>query len=97
MSEISQTARVRLIGDGAPAKPAPLAAAVPADPPADAAPPPTERAVGPILLSDSAEGADLLEAARIVQPLAQLCVSGQVQTPFLAAIVGPAAPAKPSR
>ena len=42
-----------------------------------------------IFLSDAAEGADLLEAAQIVQPLAQLCVTGQVQTPFLAAIAGP--------
>ena len=91
MSEISEAARVRLIGEGAPAKPAPLPAAVSADPPVvEAAPPPrTERPAEPIFLSDAAEGADLLEVGRIVQPLAQLCVSDQVQTPFLAAIVGP--------
>lgn len=94
MSEISQTARVRLIGDGAPARPTPLAAAVPADRPVEAAPPRGGRAVEPILLSDSVEGADLLDAGRIVQPLAQLCVTGQVQTPFLAAIVGPAGAGK---
>ena len=94
MSEISQTARVRLIGDGAPAKPTPIATVVPADPPVEAAAPRGERALGPILLSDSAEGADLLDAGRIVLPLAQLCVTGQVQTPFLAAIVGPAGAGK---
>ena len=43
----------------------------------------------PIFLCDSADGADLLNAAEIVQPLAQLCATPQVQTPFLAAIAGP--------
>ncbi len=41
-----------------------------------------------MFLSNSAEGADLLDAAAIVQPLAQLCVTAQVQTPFLAAVAG---------
>ncbi len=95
MSEIRQTARVRLIGEGAPARPTPAAAAVvPADPPVGTVSRTPERASEPILLSDLAEGADLLEAARIVQPLAQLCVTGQAQTPFLAAIVGPAGAGK---
>ena len=89
MSEISQTARVRLLGEGAPAKLSPLAASDPTDPPAEAAPPRADRAAGPIFLSDAAEGADVLGAAQIVEPLAQLCVASQVQTPFLAAIAGP--------
>jgi hypothetical protein len=43
----------------------------------------------PIFLSDSADGWDLLNTAEIVQPLAQLCATREVQTPFLAAIAGP--------
>ncbi len=86
MSEISQTARVRLLADGAQA-PA-LAASAPAEPPADA-PPRAEQSSEPIFLSDAAQGADILDAGRIVQPLAHLCVAGQVQIPFLAAIAGP--------
>src|SRR5208282_2388422 len=42
----------------------------------------------PVFLSDSADGADVLDGAVIVRPLAQLCVTPQVQTPFLAAIAG---------
>ena len=63
----------------------------PAPPPAPASPPALSAPVQaePILLCDSAEGADLLNAAEIVQPLARLCVAPQVQTPFLAAITGP--------
>ena len=57
------------------------AAAARADRPADKA--------EPIFLCNSADGADLLNAAEIVQPLAQLCATPQVQTPFLAAIAGP--------
>jgi hypothetical protein len=49
---------------------------------------------GPVFLSDAAEGADLLDAASTVQPLAQLCVTPQVQTPFLAAIASPAGSGK---
>ncbi len=41
-----------------------------------------------IFLGDSVDGADVLGAAELVQPLAQLCVTPQVQTPFLAAIAG---------
>ncbi|RBP05032.1 hypothetical protein DFR50_13717 [Roseiarcus fermentans] len=100
VSEISQTARIRLIGDGAPAKPAPLVApadapaprAAPAEAPARA--PAAERPAAPIFLSDAADGADVLGAAAIVQPLAQLCVTGAAQTPFLAAIAGPAGAGK---
>ena len=44
---------------------------------------------GPIFLSDSADGADMLDAANVVQPLAQLCVTPQAQTPILAAVAGP--------
>lgn len=87
MSEISQTARVRLLGDDAHPQPAPLRVS---DTAAEAAPPRADQTIGPVFLSNSAEGADLLEVGRIVQPLAQLCVTGNVQTPFLAAIVGPA-------
>ncbi len=89
MSEISPTARVRLLGDDAPATPPPVAASAPGELSDGAAPPRAERSADPIFLADAAEGADVLEAGRIVQPLAQLCVAGQVQTPFLAAIAGP--------
>ncbi len=46
------------------------------------------RFLAPVFLSDSADGADALDVAAIVQPLAQLCVTPQVQTPFVAAIAG---------
>ncbi len=93
MSEISEKAKVRLLDGGAkdirsvppPPNPAPHAA-----PRAEAALPPLPpKSAEPIFLSDAAEGADALEAKLIVQPLAQLCVAEQVQTPFLAAITGP--------
>jgi hypothetical protein len=80
----------------APVSPPPVQAAPP--PPAPASPPPAPASppalsapvqAEPILLCDSADGADLLNAAEIVQPLARLCVAPQVQTPFLAAITGP--------
>ncbi len=89
MSEISQTARIRLLGEPTPPRAPSLAAAAPADAPSPAprvgpAPP-----LQPIFLSDAAEGADVLEVGRMVQPLGQLCVIAEVQTPFLAAIAGP--------
>ncbi|HZZ62645.1 MAG TPA: hypothetical protein VFE63_16020 [Roseiarcus sp.] len=89
MSEISEKVKVRLLG-GDPIEPA---AAPPLHRPAQAGagsgpPAPGPKWAPPIFLSDSAEGADLLEATAIVQPLAQLCVTEQVQTPFLAAIAG---------
>jgi hypothetical protein len=82
----------------APAAPPPAQAAPAPAPPAPASPPPAPASppalsapvqAEPILLCDSVEGADLLNAAEIVQPLARLCVAPQVQTPFLAAITGP--------
>ncbi len=66
---------------GAPPFAQPRAHAEPQSLPPDAA--------NAVFLSDAADGADLLEAAQTVQPLAQLCVTAQVQTPFLAAIAGP--------
>lgn len=93
MSEISEKAKVRLLGGDAadkPSAPPTLGAPPVAQPRARAEPqslPPN--AANAVFLSDAAEGADLLEAAEIVQPLAQLCVNAQVQTPFLAAIAGP--------
>src|ERR1700679_1319024 len=75
-----------------PAKAPPHSAAPPVSfaPPPPAAPGRAE----PIFLGDSADGADLLNASQIVQPLAQLCVIPQVQTPFLAAILGPSGAGK---
>ncbi len=93
MSEISENARVRLLGDSVTGEkpPAPLPPRPSPQPAADPAPPPSPAPMTaePIFLSDSADGADVLDAAQIVQPLAQLCVTPQVQTPFLAAIAGP--------
>ncbi len=95
MSEISENARVRLLGGGGPGerpvaplppRPSPQLALTP-----DPAPPPSFAAAPaePIFLANSADGADLLDAAQAVMPLAQICVTPQVQTPFLAAIAGP--------
>jgi outer membrane murein-binding lipoprotein Lpp len=94
LSEISDKARVRLLGGGLGEKPAaalPQTSSLETAPRSDAAPsaPATSPAGGPIFLSDSADGADLLEAGQVVQPLAQLCVTAQVQTPILAALAGP--------
>jgi hypothetical protein len=91
LSEISEKAKVRLLGGGAdkPSAPPPSSSAqllTTTDPvPAPDAP----MAAKPVFLSDSADGADILDAASVVLPLAQLCVTPQVQTPFLAAIAGP--------
>ncbi len=94
MAESSVNSKIRLLGGGAASDKAsfPLPVRTHAEPPAPAAPaapPPAPIQAEPIFLCDSADGADLLNAAEIVQPLAQLCATPQVQTPFLAAIAGP--------
>ena len=101
MSEPSVSSKVRLLGEVATSdKPSfPLTARAPAQsaaPPVSITAPPSPAAVQaePIFLGDSADGADLLSAGQIVQPLAQLCVTPQVQTPFLAAILGPSGAGK---
>jgi hypothetical protein len=91
LSEISERTRIRLLGGGQKEK---LQAAPPPDPtprptPLPEAAPSASTSAAPIFLSDSADGVDMLEAAHVVQPLAQLCVTPQVQTPFLAAVAGP--------
>jgi hypothetical protein len=93
--------KVRLLGEvGTSDKPSfSLTARTPgqsAAPPVSIAPtpPPGSAQPEPIFLGDSADGADLLNAGQIVQPLAQLCVTPQVQTPFLAAILGPSGAGK---
>jgi hypothetical protein len=101
LSEPSVNSKVRLLGevgtsDKAPLSLAPRAAAQSAPPPVSiAAPPPAAPSRGePIFRADSADGPDLLNAGQIVQPLAHLCVTPQVQTPFLAAILGPSGAGK---
>ena len=101
MSEPSVNSKVRLLGDvGTSDKPVlstpGKAPAQSAAPPVSIAPPPPAAPVRaePIFLGDSADGADLLNAGQIVQPLAHLCVTPQVQTPFLAAILGPSGAGK---
>jgi hypothetical protein len=100
LSEPSVNAKVRLLGEvGASEKPTfPLSGKSPvqsAAPPVSITPPPPAPVLAePIFLGDSAEGADLLNAGQIVQPLAQLCVTPQVQTPFLAGILGPSGAGK---
>jgi hypothetical protein len=69
--------------------PAPVQVEPPPPPPR-----PAQIQAEPIFLCDSADGPDLLNTAEIVQPLAQLCATAQVQTPFLAAIAGPAGAGK---
>ena len=93
--------KVRLLGDvgtsdKAPLSLAPRAPAQSAAPPVSITPPPpsTSSRADPIFLGDLADGADLLNAGQIVQPLAHLCVTSQVQTPFLAAILGPSGAGK---
>jgi hypothetical protein len=93
LSEPSVNSKVRLLGGiGATDKSSiPLPARTPAQ--ADAplvsiAPPPAQVQSELIFLGDSADGADVLNTAQLIQPLAQLCVTPQVQTPFLAAIAG---------
>ena len=101
MSEPSVNSKVRLLGgvgtsDKA-AFPTPdRAPAQSAAPPVSIVPPPLAAPVRaePIFLGDSADGADLLNAGQIVQPLAHLCVTSQVQTPFLAGILGPSGAGK---
>ena len=101
MSEPSVNSKVRLLGDvgtsdKAPLSLAPRTPAQSAAPPVSIAPPPpvAPSRAEPIFLGDSADGADLLNAGQIVQPLAHLCVTPQVQTPFLAAILGPSGAGK---
>ena len=101
MSEPSASSKVRLLGEvGTSDKPAspdarqgPGAIGCAAGVDRAAGPRPRLHAE-PIFLGDSADGADLLNAGQIVQPLAQLCVTPQVQTPFLAAILGPSGAGK---
>jgi ABC-type Na+ transport system ATPase subunit NatA len=101
LSEPSVNAKGRLLrdvgtNDKAPLSLAPRTPAQSAAPPVSIAPPPPAAPVRvePIFLGDSADGADLLNAGQIVQPLAHLCVTPQVQTPFLAAILGPSGAGK---
>ena len=100
MSEPSVNSKIRLLGEGAEEKPSvplpPRAAAQIGAPPVSIAPPPAPAPAQaePIFLGDSPDGADLLNAGEIVQPLAQLCVIREVQTPFLAAILGPSGSGK---
>jgi KAP family P-loop domain len=101
LSEPSVNAKGRLLRQiGTNDKPTfPSPAEAPAQsvaPPVSIAPPPpaAPARVEPIFLGDSADGADLLNASQIVQPLAHLCVTPQVQTPFLAAILGPSGAGK---
>jgi hypothetical protein len=100
LSEPSVNSKVRLLGEvgtsDKPLFPMPArATAQPAAPPVSITPPSLAPAQAePIFLGDSADGADLLNADEIVRPLAQLCVTPQVQTPFLAAILGPSGAGK---
>jgi hypothetical protein len=100
LSEPSVNSKVRLLGEvGTSDKPSfPMPARAPAQsaaPPVSITPPPPIPVQAePIFLGDSADGADLLNSGQIVQPLAQLCVTPQIQTPFLAAILGPSGAGK---
>ena len=102
MADISDAAKVRLLGGGPGDKPpASLSSLSQASAPTEAvakpaattvpAPAPAGQA---IFLSDSDEGADALGIAELIQPLAQLCAAAQTQTPFLAAILGPSGAGK---
>jgi hypothetical protein len=93
LSEPSVNSKIRLLGGignsdktslPLPARPSAQGAA----PAVSITPPPAAVQTEPIFLGDTADGADVLNAAQLVQPLAHLCVTPQVQTPFLAAIAG---------
>jgi hypothetical protein len=93
LSEPSVNSKIRLLGGiGTSDKssvPLPArASAQTAAPPVSITPPTAPLQTDTIFLGDSVDGADVLGAAELVQPLAQLCVTPQVQTPFLAAIAG---------
>ena len=63
--------------------------------PTPAAPRPTPLAPpNSVLLADSTDTGDLLGVAEAVRPLAELCLSSEAQTPFLAGIIGPAGSGK---
>ena len=99
MSETGDKSRFRLLGGGlvdkTASKPAPKPASdTPAEPPPAEAPANVGPVAKPIFLGDSADAADILETALFIQPLAQLCATPQIQTPFVAAIVGPAGSGK---
>jgi len=100
LSEPSVTSKVRLLGEvGTSEKPVlstpgKVLGPSAAPPVSIAPPPPSPLRAEPIFLGDSAEGADLLNAGQIVQPLAHLCVTREVQTPFLAGVLGPSGAGK---
>jgi hypothetical protein len=48
----------------------------------------------PVLHADSSDCADLQNTTEAIRPLAELCVVGEAQTPFLAGIVGPSGSGK---
>ena len=94
MSEPSVNSKIRLLGGDrrratSRLSRCPPGAAQAAAPPVSITPPPPLRSRrDPIFLGNSVDGADVLGATELVQPLAQLCVTPQVQTPFLAAVAG---------
>ena len=110
LSDIRVNSKARLLGEGGtsdkptgplPAAPLPTSplpgrkAGQPAAPPVSIEPPAGAPApAAPVFLGDSADGADLLDVAQTVEPLAQLCVTREAQTPFLAAILGPSGAGK---
>jgi hypothetical protein len=100
LSEPSVNSKIRLLGGiGASDKsstplPARAAAAQSAAPAVSIGPPPASVQAEPLFLGDLADGPDVLNVAQLVAPLAHLCVTPQVQTPFLAAIAGPSGAGK---
>jgi hypothetical protein len=44
----------------------------------------------PVFLADASQGADLLDVDGALAPLARLCLTARVETPFLIGLVGPA-------
>jgi hypothetical protein len=92
LSDISEKAKVRLLGGALSDKPAPKLAWQPQPAAVVVTPAPNACApvaAPPVFLADSVDGADVLDVNAIVQPLARLCASPQTQTPFIAAIAGP--------
>ncbi|HEX9170691.1 MAG TPA: hypothetical protein VF886_17485 [Roseiarcus sp.] len=92
MSEPSVNSKIRRLGGiGASDKssiPLPAKSTAQVAPPVSITTPPAPVQTDPIVLGDSLDGADVLDAAELVRPLAQLCVTPQVPTPFLAAVAG---------
>ena len=64
------------------------------EPPAPAPSPEVAPVRDPLLIADTPESADLTGVGRALEPILELCLSPQAQTPFVVGMVGPAGSGK---